>query len=352
MSQVSLTNRAQQMTKIYHFLAIFVLIFFGTVSCDAKREHLIQGRTMGTTYKVKVVTGAFQGISGLKEKIENRLDEINQSMSTYIKESEISRFNAFHQAGVKFKISDDFYQVMQVAEKVYQLSDGAWDGTVNSLVDLWGFGRKGRKEVIPAKSEIMRLRAFVGFHNIEIVARGFLIKKRAQITLDLSSIAKGYGVDAIAELIRKEGFENYLVEIGGEVYADGVRKDGKHWRIGINTPRKGAAVNEVYQVVDLPNRAFATSGDYRNFFEINGIRYSHVINPITGYPVSNRVVSVSILAGDCTFADGLATAVLVMGHQKGLELINRLTGVEGLIVVEMPDGTLVDYSSEGFQADN
>ena len=273
-------------------------------------------------------------------------------MSTYIPDSEISRFNTMRQVGVKFKIADDFYRVMRVAENIYRLSEGAWDGTVNPLVDLWGFGRKGSQDAIPSKKEILDLLASVGFDAIQIVEPGFLSKKRAWVTLDLSSIAKGYGVDALAKLIGNQGFKNYLVEIGGEVYAAGVRTDGKPWRIGINRPRTDAAVNEVYQAVDLQNKAFATSGDYRNFFKVNGIRYSHVIDPKTGYPVSNGVASVSIIAGDCTFADGLATAIMVMGHQKGLDLINRLEGVDGLIVVEKPDGALVDYYSNGFQPSN
>jgi thiamine biosynthesis lipoprotein len=338
--------------KRYCYILFLLALTISPADSEAKVEHLIQGRTMGTFYQVKVVTGRSQGISGLQEKIEKRLAEINRSMSTYMPQSEISRFNRFHQTGVKFKISDDFYQVMQAAEKVYQLSDGAWDGTVNPLVDLWGFGRKGLKTIVPAKTEILSLQTSVGFHHIEIMAPGYLIKKHVQISLDLSSIAKGYGVDAVTAVLQREGFENFLVEIGGEVFAAGVRKDGKQWRIGINRPRKDAAVNDVYKVVSLKNRAFATSGDYRNFFEVNGIRYSHVIDPNSGYPVSNGVVSVSILAGDCTFADGLATAIMVMGPEKGLALVNRLDGVEGLIVVENPDGNLQDYFSKGFDAGN
>jgi thiamine biosynthesis lipoprotein len=338
--------------KKYSYILFLLALTIAPIVSEAQVEHLIQGRTMGTTYHVKVVTGSYQGVSRLKEKIEKRLLEINQSMSTYIPDSEISRFNTMGQVGVKFKITDDFYQVMRVAENIYRLSEGAWDGTVNPLVDLWGFGRKGSQDVIPSKKEILSLLPSVGFDNIQIVEPGFLSKKRALVTLDLSSIAKGYGVDALAKLIGNQGFKNYLVEIGGEVFAAGVRKDGQRWRIGINRPRQDAAVNEVYQVVDLQNRAFATSGDYRNFFEFNGIRYSHVINPKTGYPVSNGVVSVSIIAGDCTFADGLATAIMVMGHPKGLDLINRLEGVDGLIVLEMPDGALVNYYSKGFQTSN
>jgi thiamine biosynthesis lipoprotein len=340
------------MTKIYLTIAISISFLLAYADCKADEEHLIQGQTMGTFYRIRIVTAASGGMSGLKEKIERRLVEINRSMSTYIPESEISRFNAFHQTGVKFKISDDFYQVMRVAEKVYQLSDGAWDGTVNPLVDLWGFGRKDLKTVIPAKTEILRRLASVGFRHIEVAASGYLIKKRAQITIDLSSIAKGYGVDAIAAVLRKEDFENFLVEIGGEIFAAGRRKDGGQWRIGINRPQKNAAPNAVYKVVNLQDKAFATSGDYRIFFEVDGVRYSHVIDPSTGYPVSNGVVSVSVLASDCTLADGLATAVMVMGPRKGLALINRLDEVEGLIVVEKSNGTLVDYPSTGFQEKN
>jgi thiamine biosynthesis lipoprotein len=307
---------------------------------------------MGTTYHIKIVTGFFQGVSGLKEKIEKRLVEINAAMSTYQKDSEISRFNEFNQSGRQFKISKDFYRVMKTAQAVYQLSDGAWDGTVNPLVDLWGFGGGGPKNKVPMATEISALLSNIGFKNIEVLESGFLLKKHAAVTLDLSSIAKGYGVDQVADTIRKEGFQHYLVEIGGEVFASGYSKDGKLWRIGINRPQADAAFDEVYKVVELHNRAFATSGDYRNFFVADGIRYAHIIDPRTGYPICHGVVSVSIIADTCTFADGLATAIMVMGPAKGLDLINRLDAVEGLIIVEQMDGSLADFFSKGFNALN
>ena len=337
------------MIRYTQILVISIVLSIAPVICEAKREHLIRGRTMGTVYHVKVVTGAHQGISGLKEKIAKRLDEINQSMSPYINTSEISRFNDLHRVGEKFKISGDFFEVMKVAKEIYQLSDGAWDGTVNPLVDLWGFGRGGRKNAVPPKNQIAALLPAIGFHQIEVIAPGYLIKKQAAVTLDLSSIAKGYGVDQVAGVIRKAGFQNYLVEIGGEVFAGGVRKDGQQWRVGINRPRKDAAVNDIYKVVRLRDHAFATSGNYRIFFEVDGIRYSHVIDPKTGYPVSNGVVSVSVIADTCTFADGLSTAIMVLGYEKGLSLINRLDHVEGLIVVEAPDNRLIDFYSKGFK---
>jgi thiamine biosynthesis lipoprotein len=336
------------MIKIYLTIAISIVVLFSHIDCEANREFLIEGRTMGTTYSVKIVTGDDRGVAGLKEKIDARLVEINDSMSTYKKDSEITRFNNLTQVDRQFRISEDFYRVMMTARTLFELSEGAWDGTVNPLVDLWGFGRTGRKNKPPERQEIDLLLPQIGFEKIQILPDRSLIKKKAPVTLDLSSIAKGYGVDQVAQILRKAGYINYLVEIGGEISASGKRRDGKLWRIGINRPRKDAGRDEVYKVIDLENQAFATSGDYRNFFEIDGVRYSHIIDPRTGYPISNGVVSVSIIAGNCAFADGLATAVMIMGYDKGIKLISRLDAVEGLIVVERPDGSLADYFSRGF----
>jgi thiamine biosynthesis lipoprotein len=188
----------------------------------------------------------------------------------------------------------------------------------------------------------------VGFHNIEIAKNKYLVKKNPLVSLDLASIAKGYAVDQIAQLIVENSIENFLVEIGGEVYATGLRKDGKNWRIGVNLPKSGSSLDQVYKVVTLQTRALATSGDYRNFFEAGEKRYSHVIDPNTGFPVDNGVVSVSIVAPSCAFADGLATAVMVMGQKKGLELVNKLKNVECLVVVQEGTDNLVDYVSKGF----
>lgn len=331
----------------------FLVVFFGAMAgCDSKREHTLTGRTMGTAYHIQVVTGTFGSVAGLQEKIDRRLEEINRSMSPYLKESEISRFNRFSQVGGDFAISWDFLQVMKAAAQIHALSEGAWDGTVNPLVDLWGFGRAGPQGRVPPPEEIAARLADVGFENIEIRDAGGLAKRRASVSLDLSSIAKGFGVDQVADVIRQAGFADFLVEIGGEVCAAGVRPDGRPWRVGINRPQPGARPDALYKVIPLQNQALATSGDYRHFFAQNGVRYSHIIDPRTGYPVTNRVVSVSVVAETCTFADGIATAVMVMGAEKGLALINRLQGVDGLIVVEGPGGELVDHPSKGLRMEN
>ncbi|MFO7684909.1 MAG: FAD:protein FMN transferase [Desulfobacterales bacterium] len=331
------------------FFTLMVLLCLTPCGCTVRRETVFTGRTMGTTYSIKLVTSYLQTISGLQDRIDKRLDDINRSMSIYRDDSEISRFNHLTTAGEKFWVSDDFIRVMQMGQKIFLITNGAWDGTVKPLVDLWGFGSEGKRAVPPPAVVQQRLQD-VGFDAIQVVEERFLVKHNAAVSLDLGSIAKGYGVDQIAALLRDSGIKNFMVEIGGEVCAAGLRKDGLAWRIGINTPRKDAPSDEVYKIVNLTDRALATSGDYRNFFEIAGRNYSHVIDPRSGYPVANGVVSASVLAAAATFADGLATALMVMGPAEGIELVNRLEGVECLIVEKQTDGTLIDHYSNAFPA--
>ena len=327
-----------------------LMLLLLVAACSGSREIRLAGKTMGTTYHITVIGSYFTAAAPLQKAIDERLVEINASMSTYQADSEISRFNRLQSADSPFPIDDDFQTVMKIARELFQITDGAWDGTLDPLIDLWGFGRTRRPEDrVPSATEIQALLPLVGFQQITLDAEGRLLKSRSTVSLDLASIAKGYGVDAVAALIRNRGFTDYLVEIGGEVYAAGVRIDGQPWRIGINKPDPGAPFDQVYRVVHLQDRAFATSGDYRNYFEIDGHRYAHIIDPRTGYPVSNGVVSVSVTAETCTLADGLATALVVMGASAGLDLVNRLPGVECFIVTRDDHNRLHDFASQGFR---
>ncbi len=317
--------------------------------CGWKKETVISGRTMGTTYHIKIITGYLNSLDGLKEQIDQRLEEINQSMSTYRPNSEISRFNAIQDSQATFRVSDDFWSVMQVARRIYELTGGAWDGTIKPLVNLWGFGNTQQSRQMPEIATIKDKIRMVGFNHIHISKTGFLQKKVETLSLDLASIAKGFAVDQISELLRVEGLSHFLVEIGGEVSAAGYRKDGSPWRVGINQPDSTATLNATYRVVPLHNRAMATSGNYRDYFEIQGQRYSHIIDPRTGYPVDNGVVSVSVVADSCVFADGLATALMVMGHKDGLRLIDSLKDVAAFIIVRNADNTLSHYASDTFE---
>jgi thiamine biosynthesis lipoprotein len=335
--------------KFYTRWLGLVFIFFWCTGFGTAKELYLTGATMGTTYHIKVVVEPHKNHKDLQQHINQRLKQLNRSMSTFQSDSEISRFNRLQSIDTDFPVSQDFLHVMLAADAVYRLTDGAWDGTVKPLVDLWGFGPAGRIDKVPSDQAIAAAMKNVGFQKIEVSAKGFLRKHQPTVTIDLASIAKGYGVDQVSEVIEESGFRNYLVEIGGEVYAAGKRPDGKRWRVGINQPLKTATANAVYKALELQDQAMATSGDYRNFEVIGGHAYSHIIDPRTGYPVTQGVVSTSVIAPNCTLADGLATAKMVMGPVKGIALLNRVDAVEGLIIVQKADGSLENHWSRGFE---
>ncbi len=335
----------------YRFQTIFsvalLLLLLPTCVPGAPEEYRLRGKTMGTTYLIKVVTPSQIQSAPLQAHIDELLEQLNQSMSTYLEDSEISRFNRWAETSRPFAVSEDFLKVMLAANEIYSLTQGAWDGTVNPLVNLWGFGRSGPIEKVPPRQEVVQALQKVGFHRIEVSPKGYLRKRNAQVTVNLASIAKGYGVDRVARLLNELGYTDYLVEIGGEVFAAGRRRDGKVWKVGINRPEKSASATAVYKVLSLQDRAMATSGDYRNFVEIDGQFYSHIIDPRSGYPVSHGVVSATVVAPNCTLADGLATALMVMDDSQGAALLNLLEAVEGLIIVRRSDGSLEDHWSKG-----
>ena len=336
-------------SKILARLLWVFFIFAWWTGTGIAQELFLTGATMGTTYHIKVVTEPDKDGKDLQQRIDQRLKQLNKSMSTFQPDSEISRFNRLQTVDTDFSVSPDFLAVMLAADAVYRLTDGAWDGTVKPLVDLWGFGPSGPISEAPSAQAVATALKNVGFQQIEVSAKGFLKKRLAAVTIDLASIAKGYGVDQVAQLIEGTGFRNYLVEIGGEVYAAGKRKDGRNWRVGINQPLKTATANAVYRALELQDQALATSGDYRNFEIIGGRAYSHIIDPRSGYPVNHGVVSTSVVAPNCTLADGLATALMVMGPEKGISLLNRLDAVEGLIIVQKADGSLENFWSRGLK---
>ena len=330
-------------------LRLFLISSSVLLSGCTVKETPISGETMGTTYRVQLAAGRSRGLSALRREIAERLEEINRSMSTYMEESEISRFNAISSTAEAQPISEDFYNVLTMAAELYRLTGGAWDGTLKPLVNLWGFGSTKGERRIPGEAEIEECLENVGFHLIEISDDRHIRKRNPDLGINLGSIAKGYAVDQVAALIRSHGITDFLVEIGGEVFASGQRQDAEKWRVGINLPLKDAPYDSVYRVVALRDRAIATSGDYRDYFVIDGKHYSHVFDPRTGRPVAHGVMSVSVLADSCAFADGLATAAMVLGPARALELVNGLDGVECLIIYRGENGALAESYSTGFR---
>lgn len=333
---------------LVHFMVSTYLICSATTA-GARVIHTLSGKTMGTFYHVKIVEKKNLDLQSLKKKIDLQLNLVNQSMSVYDPKSEISRFNTADNEKT-IPISHDFMKVMQTAARLYKLTEGAWDGTVKPLVDLWGFGTKAPISILPGEKTIRNILEGTGFHNIEIQKNG-LKKKTSIITLDLGSIAKGYGVDAVTNLLDASGYTDFIVEIGGEIMTRGEKHPDTPWTVGISRPEKKftTSLNQaIYRALPLKNKAMATSGDYRNFTTINGTEYSHIIDPVTGWPVTNGVVSATVISDTCTFADGLATALMVMDPEKGIKLVNTINHTDCLILVQDKKGSLKNYFSASF----
>ncbi|HKK90451.1 MAG TPA: FAD:protein FMN transferase [Desulfobacteraceae bacterium] len=339
------------MVKRCFSISLCCLLFLSLTSMPTSasfldRSYRISGQTMGTFYNITIVARKGFDARRCQKRIDAQLQMINQSMSCFDKTSEISRFNrAAPRVGVK--ISGDFLAVMEKADRLYTLTNGAWDGTVKPLVDLWGFGTAGELKIVPDRETIQKTLASTGFHHIDISGRT-LKKRTTPLSLDLGSIAKGYGVDKVASLLKQSGITRFLVEIGGEIYAAGKNGKGAAWKVGISSPEKNGPAGELYKTVSLQDKAIATSGDYRNFITLGDKTWSHIIDPVTGFPVENRVVGASVITGDCTFADGLATALMVMETDRGAALVNSLDNCEAMIIVRDTKGQFQSILSDGF----
>lgn len=303
------------------FYLPLVFLFLLATGCDQGQSRLfvLTGTTMGTTYTIKIVQDRPPLRQVEKETIStgihSLLQEVNRQMSTYLPDSEISSFNNY-QGNKWFPISSDFSWVMKSALSISIASNGAFDVTVGSLVNLWGFGTEERETVIPDETEIQRRKRLTGYQNISISTEPPAIRKNnPNISCDLSAIAKGFGVDKVARFLEEAEIQHYMVEIGGEVRTKGLNSAGKKWHIGLQSPEE----KKIAKVVNLSNLAMATSGDYANYHEVNGKRYSHTIDPRTARPIEHHLASVTVIHPSCMKADGLATAINVLGPVAGYE---------------------------------
>ena len=291
---------------------------------QAPAEVRLDGKTMGTGWSLIIASPPPDLDSGqLQQQVEGMLEHINSLMSTYRADSEISSFNRL-QSTQWFELSPETLGLLQAAAAIHRDSGGAFDPTVSPLVDLWGFGPGLPRRGIPDASEIAALLRHTGMEKLQIDAQGGRIRKRtAQLQIDLSAIAKGYAVDQLAALLESGGIGNYLVEIGGEIRTAGGNSEGRAWRIAVEQPL-GGEQRLPARVLNVSGAAIATSGDYRNFFDYQGKRYSHIINPVSGWPVTHSPSSVTVIADDCLSADAWATAYTVIGRERGLELADAL----------------------------
>ncbi len=288
---------------------------------DKAYEYRLQGHTMGTQYHIRVPFTVENKIHNkiisqqqLQREIDALLVSINQEMSTYLVNSSISLFNQ-SQTTDWFPVSTRFLEVVKTAQRISHSSQGAFDITVMPLVNLWGFGRS-KKHSFPSQQQIDSALDKTGYQFLQIQSSPPAIRKqKMHLSIDLSAIAKGYAVDAVALLLQKHQFQHFLIEIGGEIRAQGQNKQHQPWRIAIEKPT--TLYRSVQQGLKLNNSAIATSGDYRNYYEKDGKRYSHTINPKTGKPITHKLASVTVLNKSSMIADAQATAIMVLGVEKG-----------------------------------
>ncbi|NJB86601.1 thiamine biosynthesis lipoprotein [Lewinella marina] len=334
-------------TRVPALLLLLVLL----VACDNRdpNDYLpanrISGEAMGSYYRI---TYLGDRVGGLQESVDSLLEAYNLELSPWEEESTITRFNR-SDTGVTLAGTHHFVPNLELAAEVVRATEGAYDPTVAPLVTYWGFGTADkRKTTVVDTAELNAIRKLVGFELIRYDS-GFLHKELPGVALDLNASAKGYGVDLISELLTELGRPNHLIDIGGEMRAGGT-KNGRPWTVAIRLPEEDARQVAAAGTLPLENgRAIATSGNYLNYYKVDGETYSHTINPRTGYVERNRLLSASILADDCATADAYATACMVLGPDRALQLIEQHPEMDGYFLVRGTNDSLEIRATAGLR---
>jgi thiamine biosynthesis lipoprotein len=339
-----------------------ILLLVGSCRKEPKVEALpyvvVEGKTMGTYYRVTYADSLNRDFG---PEIDQLLKEINLEISTYIDSSTISRFNQAEQSidlGIRYDssapvtVNRHFWACYWKGLEMYQKSAGAFDPTIMPLVNYWGFGYTDKHAVTRVDSATVdSLRSLVGMDKVRLEKgqQSLLQKSLPGVQLDFSSLGQGYGVDAIAEFLEGWNVPHYLVDIGGEQRGKGNNPRGISWRIGISVPRPEAPKEEIMATFPLENLSVNTSGNYRNYYDVEGAKYGHTINPKTGYPERNALLSATIFAKECLHADALATTCMVLGPEKGMALVEQLPEVEAFFIVGTTDGKMETRYTPGLK---
>ena len=332
------------MLAIVKIIPLFLFIF--TFNCGKNQLINFSGETMGTTYQITIINHSNNELDAihLQEKIDSLFMHVNNLFSTYTNNSELAQFNN-KMSIVPVKISTEFSELYEKAVSISLSSNGSFDFTVLPLVELWGFGPEFNNSKIPSKKKITDIMHYTGINKLKY-ADGYLSKLNKNVQIDFSAIAKGWGVDQVALFLNDQGFNDYMVEIGGEIRVSGLNNFNLGWSLGISSPEDSET--GLYTTITVSDLSVATSGNYNNYFTLENTNYSHIINPKKGYPISHDLVSATIVAEDCATADAIATAVMVKGFQLGLEWINSLPDIECLLIKVDNSGNYITGKSSGF----
>lgn len=330
--------RAGFLIPLFAFCSVFL-----TGCNQAPESYRFNGMVMGTSYNVTVVDlPADLSHAAVQQGVHAALAAVDAEMSTYKPTSGLMALNG-HPVNEPRQVSAELLDVMLLSKRVYDSSDGAFDPTVGALVNAWGFGpREVSMDELPSDAAIQSLLAEVGYHNVSLDGDKGQATRLRDVFIDLSAVAKGYGVDRAAEWLLSQGVSNFLVEVGGELRAHGYSPRGDQWVTAISDPGSGLPP-KIHRRLKLEGAAVATSGDYYNFFSVDGVRYSHTIDPRTGRPVTHHLASVTVVAESCAEADAYATAIDVLGPDLGMQMAER-EGLAVYILSRQGDAFLASYS--------
>jgi thiamine biosynthesis lipoprotein len=309
-----------------------VLLIVGTILI-IRHEHNVPYQTSADTAFGTFYHATYQCDSDLTCSINAELAKVDASLSPFNKNSIITAVNQNQDVEINDMFQDVFYLAMQISKE----TDGAFDITVAPLVNAWGFGFKNGIE--PTSEQVDSLKQIIGYQKVSL-AGGKITKADDRLMLDCSAIAKGYGTDVVAQLLRSKGIKNFMVEIGGEIVTSGVNAENQPWRVGISKPVEDpmGTASEVQSIVKITDKAMATSGNYRNFYYKDGKRYAHTIDPKTGYPVQHNILSATVFAKSCAVADAYATSFMVMGMEKAQQLLERHPELMAYLIYSDEDG--------------
>ncbi len=301
---------------------LFISLLFLSACGRSSEVKEIKGFAQGTTYSVKYWHEGGLDEAELKQSIDNELARIDKVMSNYRDDSLIALFNQNEVADIPILLDDEILQVLNISAEVHQKSQGCYDPTIGPLFKIWGF--KKDHLTIPSEKQIQEKLQSIGFADKLVRKEKAITKINPQTTIDLSAIGQGYAVAKISQILSQKGIKNYLTEIGGEMLVAGKKPDDKNWQVGVERPVPNSqTVNEIIKITGKRPTAIMTSGTYRHYFDDNGKRYSHILDPRTGKPVTHQSVAVTVLLEDATYADAWSTALLCLGSQKGLEVANQ-----------------------------
>lgn len=329
------------------YITLIALCICGCSRSHQRSTEQISGATMGTTYRIKYLPeSTTPKLVELSKLIDEELVTVNLQMSTYQDDSELAKFNSSSSTDWQ-PVSQATIDVVSIGLKYHELSNGAFDVTVGPLVNLWGFGPDPEPNKLPREEEIRKLLESVGSDKLQVRTDPPSMRKmHPNCKVDLSAIAKGHAVDRVSRILQENGVINYFVEIGGEVRVAGTRQDGQLWQIGIEQPNPKS--REIHSVVAMKSGAIATSGNYRNFYNLSGRRLTHFIDPKTGDPIDGNLLSATVIMDDCASADAAATTLMVIGAEAAQSLIAQQQWSAMLIIDN--GGQLETITSPKFQA--